>query len=133
MVLAALCDSYREEHTEKDGSTDVRVVLGFHPSLAPVKVAYLPLSKKPELMDVTNKLRADLSHYKSQYDDAGSIGKRYRRQDEAGTPLCVTIDFDTLNDKKVTVRHRDTMVQDRVAMDQLDNYIRDAFKNYKRI
>lgn len=132
MVLAALCDSYREEHVEKDGATDVRVVLGFHPSLAPVKVAYLPLSKKPELMDVTNKLRKDLSHYKSQYDDAGSIGKRYRRQDEAGTPLCVTIDFDTLTDKKVTVRHRDTMVQDRVAMDQLDNYIRDSFKNYKR-
>lgn len=132
MVLAALCDSYREEHVEKDGARDVRVVLGLHPNLAPIKVAYFPLSKKPELMDITNKLRKDLSHYKSQYDDAGSIGKRYRRQDEIGTPLCVTIDFETLNDKKVTVRHRDTMVQDRVAIDQLDIYIRDSFKNYKR-
>lgn len=132
MVLASLCDAYREEHVVKDGETDVRVVLGFHPDLAPVKVAYLPLSKKPELMEIANKMRSDLSHYKSQYDDAGSIGKRYRRQDEAGTPLCVTIDFDTLNDKKVTVRHRDTMVQDRVAIDELDSYIRNAFKNYKR-
>src|SRR5690606_8822666 len=77
MVLAALCDAYREEHVVKDGETDVRVVLGFHPNLAPVKVAYLPLSKKPELMEIANKMRSELSHYKAQYDDAGSIGKRY--------------------------------------------------------
>ncbi len=132
MVLASLCDAYREEHVQKDGANDVRVVLGLHPDLAPIKIAFLPLSKKPELIEITNSLRQGVSHYKSQYDDAGSIGKRYRRQDEVGTLLCVTIDFDTINDKKVTVRHRDTMAQDRIAMDQLDNYVRDAFKNYKR-
>jgi glycyl-tRNA synthetase len=133
MLLASLCDAYREEHLEKDGEKDIRVVLGLHPDLAPIKLAYLPLSKKPELMEIAFKLKSSLSHYKSQYDDAGSIGKRYRRQDEVGTPLCVTVDFESLNDKKVTVRHRDSMKQDRVDMEHLDKYVRDSVKEYKSV
>lgn len=127
MTLAVMCDAYREEQAG-EGEDDKRVVLGFHPDLAPIKVAFLPLSKKPELMDVAHKLRADLRQFKSQYDESASIGKRYRRQDEIGTPFCVTIDFETLNDKKVTVRHRDTMAQERVAMDQLSTYITEKLK-----
>ncbi len=130
MTLAAMCDAYREEITGTGADEDKRVVLGFHPDVAPIKVAYLPLSKKPELMEICHKLRADLCHYKSQYDESASIGKRYRRQDEIGTPFCVTVDFDTLNDQKVTVRHRDTMVQERIAMDQLDSYLKEKLKNF---
>src|SRR6202042_3794497 len=105
-VLATLCDAYREEGEGED----MRVVLGFHPELAPIKVAFLPLSKKEELSGPTQRLQEEfVDEMKTQYDEASSIGKRYRRQDEIGTPLCVTFDFDSLNDKKVTVRHRDTM------------------------
>ncbi|MDZ4676406.1 MAG: glycine--tRNA ligase [Oligoflexia bacterium] len=126
-LLATLCDAYREEG-EGD---DLRTVMKFHPKLAPVKVAFLPLSKKEELSGPTQRLQEEfVEDMVTQYDDASSIGKRYRRQDEIGTPLCVTMDFDTLNDKKVTVRHRDTMAQDRVDMTQLKDYVRNKLKNY---
>jgi len=126
-LLASLCDAYREEG-EAD---DLRTVLGFHPALAPVKVAFLPLSKKEELSGPTTKLQEEfIDEMHTQYDEASSIGKRYRRQDEIGTPLCVTFDFDSLNDKKVTVRHRDTMAQDRVDMTQLKEYVRNKLKNF---
>ncbi len=132
LFLAMICDAYREEVTTDDkGKEDIRVVLGLHPEIAPNKVAILPLSKKPELKEPSIKLYDEISEtYEIQYDETASIGKRYRRQDEIGTPLCVTVDFETLEDKQVTVRHRDSMKQDRIAMDQLSNYISDSFKNY---
>lgn len=121
LALALLCDAYREE--DQDG--DKRVVLGLKPALAPIKVAFLPLSKKDELKELSLKLFDQFSsQMEVDYDESGSIGKRYRRQDEVGTPLCVTIDFDSLNDNQVTVRHRDLMTQDRVAIDELNSYIR---------
>lgn len=125
MALAILCDAYREEVTTLDnGKEDTRVVLGLKPALAPYKVAILPLSKKPQLQELAETLRAGLAEdWDVDYDEAASIGKRYRRQDEIGTPLCVTVDFDSLEDNCVTVRHRDSMSQDRIAMDQLKPYI----------
>ncbi len=133
LVLASLSDAYREEITTDDkGKEDVRVVLGFHPKLAPVKMAFLPLSKKEPLIETALKLRDEFAERDMvvQYDESGSIGKRYRRQDEIGTPLCVTIDFETATDGKVTVRHRDKMTQDRVPMDQLFSYVDEKFKNF---
>ena len=131
LCLAVLCDAYREEITEKDGKKDSRIVMGFHPSLAPVKVAILPLSKKPELQEISHKIRDDLSlEWNVEYDETASIGKRYRRQDEIGTPLCVTVDFDSLEDKAVTVRHRDSMNQDRIPMEQLKTYIFDKLQQF---
>ncbi len=132
LFLTLLCDAYREEvSTDDKGKEDKRIVLGLHPTIAPVKAAILPLSKKPELQEPATKLFADLSDdLDIQYDESQSIGKRYRRQDEIGTPLCITYDFDSLEDKQVTIRHRDSMKQDRVAIDQVKNYINDSFKNY---
>lgn len=132
LVLALLCEAYREEITQDEkGTEDIRVVLGFKPEVAPVKVAILPLSKKAELMEPATKLRDELAQeWEVQYDEAQSIGKRYRRQDEIGTPFCVTVDFDSLNDLAVTVRHRDTMKQDRVAMSQLQSYIYNGLKSF---
>ena len=121
LTLAILCDAYREEQV---GEGDVRVVMGLHPRFAPVEIAILPLSKKPPLQELGNKLYDQFAvNHDVEYDETGSIGKRYRRQDEIGTPLCVTVDFETLEDHKVTVRHRDTMAQDRVALDQLNAYV----------
>lgn len=123
-LLAILCDAYRKEN-EGDKEKE-RVVLKIHPRLAPVKVAVMPLVKKAALetpaRELFNRLQKD---YMAEFDVAGSIGKRYRRQDEIGTPFCLTFDFDSLEDNAVTVRSRDTMVQDRVAIDQLSTYLRD--------
>jgi len=124
-TLAFLVDAYHEEEV-KDG--DTRVVLKFHPSLAPTKVAVLPLAKnKPPIVEVAQKLRADLAKKMvAQYDDTAGIGKLYRRQDEIGTPFCVTVDFETIeNDNAVTVRDRDTMQQERVSLDQVKRYLMD--------
>ena len=89
----------------------------------------MPLSKKSELEEISNKLFNDvIVDYKAEYDVAGSIGKRYRRQDEIGTPFCLTVDFDTLNDHAITIRDRDTMVQERIAIAQVPNYLKDKFK-----
>ena len=119
-VLAILCNAYDEEVIDAE-KNDVRVVMHFHPFLAPVKVAVLPLSKK--LADPAMEIYDNLSKYfNCEYDEAGSIGKRYRRQDEIGTPFCVTVDFDTLEDNCVTVRDRDTMEQVRMPIDQLKAY-----------
>ena len=133
LILAVLCAAYREEITpdEETGKPDVRVVLGFKPEIAPVKVAVLPLSKKAELQEPAMALRNELAkEFDVNYDDSQSIGKRYRRQDEVGTPYCITFDFDSLNDKKVTVRHRDTMKQDRVEISQVMNYIAHGLRNF---
>ena len=121
VVLAFLCDAYDEEVVDAE-KNDTRVVLRLHPALAPFKAAVLPLSKK--LGDEALKVHDLLAkHFMVDYDDAGSIGKRYRREDEIGTPYCVTFDFDSLEDHCVTVRDRDTMQQERVAIDQLTAYI----------
>ena len=122
-ALGILCDAYREE----DVKGEKRVVMGFDPSIAPVQVSVLPLSNK--LKEQARKIEKDLkAHFFSEYDDAGSIGKRYRRHDEIGTPFCVTYDFDSEDDHAVTVRDRDTMEQERVSVDKLVEYLKDKFK-----
>lgn len=124
LFLAFLCGAYEEEELE---GGDVRTVLRLHKDLAPVKVAVLPLSAKlaDEAEQVAQLLRP---HFAVEYDDRQSIGKRYRRQDEIGTPYCVTFDFDSLEDKAVTVRDRDTMDQIRLPIDQLVDYMQEKFK-----
>ena len=119
VTLAFLCNAYEEQEIAEG---DVRTVLHIHPALAPYKVAVLPLSKK--LSEKAEEVYAKLSkNFMCDYDEAGSIGKRYRREDEIGTPYCVTIDFDTLEDECVTIRDRDTMEQVRVKIDELENWI----------
>ena len=127
-TLAFLVDAYHEEALE-DGKT--RTVLKFHPKLAPIKVAVLPLAKnKPPIVEVAKKLKGDLAkRMAAQYDDTAGIGKLYRRQDEIGTPYCVTVDFDTIEkDNAVTVRDRDTMAQERVGLDRVETYLRDKLE-----
>ena len=119
VALAFLCNAYDEEEIAEG---DTRVVLHLHPALAPYKVAVLPLSKK--LSEKAQEVYGKLSKkFMCEYDETGSIGKRYRREDEIGTPYCVTIDFDTLNDDTVTIRDRDTMEQIRVKIDELESWI----------
>lgn len=132
LFLAFMCDAYREEiTTDEKGEKDTRIVLGLHPEIAPIKAAILPLSKKPELTTICDKLRDQVAEdFDVQYDESASIGKRYRRQDEIGTPFCCTVDFDTPNDNSVTVRHRETMKQERVNMTQLNSYIAAKIKNF---
>ena len=121
VALAFLCDAYDEEELS-DG--DSRVVLRLHPALAPYKAAVLPLSKK--LGEQAQKLFTDLAaEYTVDYDETGSIGKRYRRQDEIGTPFCLTYDFDSLEDGCVTVRDRDSMNQERVSIDKISEFLKD--------
>ncbi|MEY4616686.1 MAG: glycyl-tRNA synthetase [Pseudomonadota bacterium] len=135
LFLALLCEAYREEVTvDEKGAEDVRVVLGLHPDISPIKVAILPLSKKPELTEPAMRLREELAEtWEVTYDEAQSIGKRYRRQDEIGTPFCVTYDFDSINDQAVTVRHRDTMQQERVAISELANYIHSKLRTFLKV
>lgn len=125
LFLAFLCDAYREEvYVDEEGVEDVRVVLGLHPQIAPVKVAVLPLVKKEPIGPLAESIFEQLAQdFETQYDESGSIGKRYRRQDEIGTPFCVTVDYETLEQKSVTVRNRDTMEQERIGIDQLNAYI----------
>ena len=124
VLLAFLCDAYDEETDEKG---DTRVVLRLHPALAPFKAAVLPLSKK--LSEKATEIFDDLSKdFMVDFDDAGSIGKRYRRQDEIGTPICITYDFDSLEDNCVTVRDRDTMEQKRIPIEELKSYIANTVK-----
>jgi glycyl-tRNA synthetase len=121
VALAFLCDAYDEEIVDP-AKNDVRVVLHLHPALAPVKVAVLPLSKK--LSEKAGEVFDELAkYYNCEFDETGSIGKRYRRQDEIGTPLCVTYDFESETDGCVTVRDRDTMEQVRLPISELKSYI----------
>ena len=124
VTLAFLCEAYDEEELA-DG--DTRTVFRFHPALAPVKAAVLPLSKKlsEEALKVFDVLAKE---FNVEYDEAGSIGKRYRRQDEIGTPFCITYDFDSNDDQKVTVRHRDSMEQERIDIKDLVSYIRERME-----
>ena len=123
-VLAVLCQAYEEEEIAEG---DVKTVLHLHPAIAPYKMAILPLSKK--LSDKANDLYTKLSKkFMCDYDEAGSIGKRYRRQDEVGTPYCITVDFDTLEDNTVTIRDRDTMEQIRININEIENWMKDKFE-----
>jgi glycyl-tRNA synthetase len=122
VTLTVLVDAYREEEVE--GET--RVVLGFHPSVAPIKAGVFPLTKKDGQPELATKLHHDLKkRFNCFYDDSGAIGRRYRRMDEVGTPFCITVDGDTASDRQVTVRHRDSMAQDRVSLDQVGAYVQD--------
>jgi glycyl-tRNA synthetase len=119
VALAFLVDAYDEEELE---GGDVRTVMHLHPALAPYKAAVLPLSKK--LSEKADEVYAMLAkNFNIEYDETGSIGKRYRRQDEIGTPFCITIDFETENDGCVTIRHRDSMTQERVKIEELNDFI----------
>jgi len=131
-ALAFLLDAYEEvkggRTTTTESKKEQEVVLRLHQDLAPIKVAILPLSKKEKLVEVADKIFDELKgSFMCAYDEVASIGRRYRRQDEIGTPYCVTIDFDTLEDKKVTIRDRDTMKQDRIALAELKSYLLDKF------
>ena len=123
LVLAFLVDAYDEEKlTDANGNEDVRTVLRLHPALAPYKAAVLPLSKKLE--DVALPIYEELSKYfMVEYDASGSIGKRYRREDEIGTPFSICVDFDTAEDNTVTIRDRDTMEQVRIPVSEVKSYI----------
>lgn len=126
-VLVALLEAYHEEEapTAEEGETEKRVVLKFPYWLAPIKVAILPLLKKPDLIKVADEIYQDLvKELACEYDETQSIGKRYRRQDEIGTPFCVTVDFNSLEDKAVTVRERDSMQQERIKIEELKDYLK---------
>jgi glycyl-tRNA synthetase len=141
IALALICNAYREEWVGKDGAIraaepgqpvpegfELRTVMRFHPRVAPIKVAVFPLLKnKPELVAKGRAIFEGLrKRHACFWDVTGAIGRRYRRQDEAGTPFCVTVDFDTLQDNTVTLRHRDTMRQDRVRIDDVESAIESA-------
>ena len=124
VTLAFLCSAYDEEELE---GGDVRTVMHFHPAIAPVKIGILPLSKK--LNEGAEKIYEELTkYYNCEFDDRGNIGKRYRRQDEIGTPFCITYDFESEEDHAVTVRDRDTMEQVRVPIAELKQYFEDKFR-----
>ena len=119
VALAFLCNAYNEEEIGED---DNRIVLRLHPALAPYKIAILPLSKKLSLK--AEEIYSSLSKkFMCDYDETGSIGKRYRREDEIGTPYCLTVDFDTLQDNTVTIRDRDTMEQIRINIEEVEKWI----------
>jgi glycyl-tRNA synthetase len=124
-VLAFLLDSYAEDEAPNSkGGVDTRTVLRFDPRLAPVKVAVLPLSRNADLSPKAKDLAAELrKRWNVDFDDAGAIGRRYRRQDEVGTPFCITVDFETLADQAVTIRERDTMSQERIGLDAVTEWL----------
>tara|TARA_B100000575_G_C23141150_1_gene664110 strand:- start:1991 stop:3442 length:1452 start_codon:yes stop_codon:yes gene_type:complete len=128
-TLMVLCDAYRKE--EVNG--EKRTVLKIHPELAPIQVGVFPLVKKPGLQELARKIEAELiEDYAVRYDETGSIGKRYRRLDEAGTPFCITVDFDTIEtDNKVTIRHRDDMSQQRIPVDRVAYAIKEGMEDWK--
>jgi glycyl-tRNA synthetase len=124
-ALVFLLDAYAEDEApDAKGKLEKRTVLRLDPRLAPVKVAVLPLSRNadlsPKARDIAARMR---KRWNTEFDDAGAIGRRYRRQDEIGTPYCVTVDFDTLNDQAVTVRDRDSMQQERVSIANVESYL----------
>ncbi len=134
-VLMLLCDAYDEEKVaDKGNDDDWRTVLRFHPTIAPITVAVLPLMKKDGLAELAQDIRQELKQdYAVDYDQSGAIGRRYRRQDEAGTPFCVTVDYQSKDDGTVTLRVRDSMEQVRVPRAELAERLRKEIKEYKRI
>jgi glycyl-tRNA synthetase len=127
--MAFLVDAYHEDEAPNTkGGVDKRTVLRLDPRIAPVKAAVLPLSRNAELSPKAKALAADLRrNWNVDFDDSGAIGRRYRRQDEIGTPYCVTVDFESLDDDAVTVRERDSMSQERIAMDRITSYFAERF------
>ncbi|MDR2900475.1 MAG: glycine--tRNA ligase [Treponema sp.] len=134
-LLMVLCDAYDEEKVaDKGNDDDMRTVLRFHPNLAPITVAVLPLMKKDGLAEIAKDIQKELSEdYSVDYDQSGAIGRRYRRQDEAGTPFCITVDYETQEQNTVTLRFRDSMEQVRVPVAELRNRIRKEIQDYKRV
>jgi len=134
-LLAVLCDAYEDQKVaDKGNDDDWRTVLPSPPTLAPVTVAVLPLMKKDGLAELAQGIRGDLREdFSTDYDQGGAIGRRYRRQDEIGTPYCVTVDYQTKEDGTVTVRDRDTMLQERVPVAGLTAHIREKIRNYSRV
>jgi glycyl-tRNA synthetase len=128
-LMAFLIDAYSEDEAPNTkGGVDKRTVLRLDPRLAPVKVAVLPLSRNADLSPKARDLATELRrNWNVEFDDSGAIGRRYRRQDEIGTPYCVTVDFDTLDDHAVTVRERDTMKQERIGLDAITSYFAERF------
>ena len=143
--LMFLCEAYEEENVGTDGKDDYRTVLHLDPRLAPITVAVLPLMKKDGLAEKAKEIQHVLKEdFVTDFDVSGTVGKRYRRQDEVGTPYCVTVDYDTIQETKedgsknelfntVTVRFRDSMKQERVALDDLIPFIQKAIRNYKPV
>ncbi len=128
--MTFLVDAYTEDEAPNTkGGVDKRTVLRLDPRLAPVKVAVLPLSRNADLSPKAKDLAMELRRagWNVDFDDSGAIGRRYRRQDEIGTPYCVTVDFETLDDQAVTVRERDTMQQERVGLDRITGYFAERF------
>ena len=123
--MAFLVDAYAEDEAPNTkGGVDVRTVLRLDYRLAPVKAAVLPLSRNEELSPVARNLANDLREsWNIDFDDSGAIGRRYRRQDEIGTPFCITVDFESLHDNAITVRERDSMEQQRISLDKLKGYL----------
>ena len=127
----ALSDAYEEELLD-DGQA--RTVLHFHPNIAPIMVAVLPLVKKDGIAEEAKELETSLrEEFTTFFDVSGAIGRRYRRMDEIGTPYCITVDYQSLEDKSVTLRYRDSMEQVRIKMDEIVSVIKEANKNYKRV
>jgi glycyl-tRNA synthetase len=129
-ILTLLSDAYDIDQAPNDkGELEERLVLHFSPKVAPVSVAVFPLFKKPDQVELARRIEEDLrGPYRTTYDESGNIGKRYRRQDEIGTPLCITVDYESLNDHAVTIRNRDSMEQVRVSVDQLHQAVADQMK-----
>jgi len=129
-LLAFLIDAYQQEDAPTaSGKVEKRTVLKLHPQLAPVKVAVLPLSKHEKLVPLARETAQSLRRqFRIDYDDAGAIGRRYRRHDEIGTPFAVTVDFESLDDSAVTVRQRDSMKQDRVGLDRVGDFLEERLK-----
>ena len=124
-TLTFMMDAFTEDEAPNSkGEMEKRAVMKLDPRLAPVKVAVLPLSRNADLSPKAKDLAAELrKNWNVDFDDAGAIGRRYRRQDEIGTPFCITVDFESLDDQAVTIRERDTMAQSRIALDQVQNYL----------
>ena len=125
--MAFLVDAYREEEAPSaEGKMETRVVLKLHPKLAPVKAAVFPLVNRDGMPEIAKNIeQAIRPHFRVFYDDSGAVGRRYRRQDEAGTPYCFTVDSQTLQDQSVTVRNRDSMRQERLSIDSILRFLRD--------
>ena len=131
--LMFLCEAYEEENVGTDGQEDYRTVLHLHPKLAPITVAVLPIMKKDGLGELAKEIQQELKEeFVTDYDQSGTIGKRYRRQDEVGTPFCVTVDYQTKEDNTVTIRFRDSMEQIRVKREDLVCELQKAIRNYKQ-
>src|SRR5207244_4003168 len=130
-TLAVLCEAYTEDKLpDEKGQMQERLLMKFHPRLAPVKAAILPLVNKEGMPEIAEKLYRELKEdWNVQYDDGGAIGRRYRRQDEVGTPFCVTIDGETLQNQSVTIRERDSAQQRRVAIGEVANEIKKAMRS----